>query len=660
MKISKNWISEFISISNESNLENELTQLGLEVDSIKKHKDDFVIDIEFTPNRGDCLSVYGTARDLCAYKAKKINKPPISSCIFNKSNVHVKEISKDICPEYRYMILNDISVKQKTPKFIRDKLIKSDITPINIIVDVSNYVMMELGQPTHAFDKDTIHGKLSIKFNNKKNKFIGIDNKEYIVEKGKPVIMDEREIIHALPGVIGSKISAVSDSTKNILIESAFFIPDIVRKLSRDFRIQTDSSYRFERGVDYALSEDALRRIHYLLLDVMSLEKCKITKISKKHYLTKPKTFNFEYELFERILGLKLNIKKIKNYLINLGFIFKGKKILVPSYRFDVENNYDLVEEVCRLYGYDNIPQIPLKTFIGDTKEKNNISDMLVVIGYKEAINFTFISKNYSKNKNQLVLENPISKDKSTMRESLLPGLLSNVVYNSNRQQKSIRLFEKGKVYIKNNKKINELNIISGILYGYKSSLDLVSNTYKYGIGDLKSDILSILPSAKFSENKESIYFDSNNSLKIYIDKLFIGECGIVSSNLTNDFGLKDAAFAFEILEDNIIEPKIATYRETSQFPSVYKDITLLTSKNDNIVNLIDNIDKSSYKYMKNIRIKDIFINKDNLQLNNRHVTLEVCLQSNKKTLSDKDISNEINKLVTEIKNRFKLSIKEA
>ena len=660
MKISKNWISEFISISNESNLETELTQLGLEVDSIKKHKDDFVIDIEFTPNRGDCLSVYGTARDLCAYKAKKINKPPISSCVFNKSNLHVKETSKDICPEYRYMILNDISVKQKSPKFIKDKLIKSDITPINIIVDVSNYVMIELGQPTHAFDKDTIHGKLSIKFNNKKNKFIGIDNKEYIVEKGSPVIVDERDIIHALPGVIGSKISAVSDTTKNILIESAFFIPDIVRKLSRDFRIQTDSSYRFERGVDYAISEDALRRIHYLLLDVMSLEKCKITKISKKHYLTKSKTFNFEYELFERILGLKLNIKKIKTYLINLGFIFKGKKILVPSYRFDVENNYDLVEEVCRLYGYDNIPQIPLKTFIGDTKEKNNISDMLVVIGYKEAINFTFISKNYSKNKNQLVLENPISKDKSTMRESLLPGLLSNVVYNSNRQQKSIRLFEKGKVYIKNNKKINELNIISGILYGYKSSLDLVSNTYKYGIGDLKSDILSILPTAKFSENKESTYFDSNNSLKIYNDKLFIGECGIVSSNLTNDFGLKDAAFAFEILEDNIMEPKIATYRETSQFPSVYKDITLLASKDNNITNLIEDIDKSSYKHMKNIRIKDIFINKDNLQLNNRHVTLEVCLQSNKKTLSDKDISDDINKLVTEIKNRFKLSIKEA
>ncbi len=285
---------------------------------------------------------------------------------------------------------------------------------------------------------------------------------------------------------------------------------------------------------------------------------------------------------------------------------------------------------------------------------------MLVVIGYKEAINFTFISKNYSKNKNQLVLENPISKDKSTMRESLLPGLLSNVVYNSNRQQKSIRLFEKGKVYIKNNKKINELNIISGILYGYKSSLDLVSNTYKYGIGDLKSDILSILPTAKFSENKESTYFDSNNSLKIYNDKLFIGECGIVSSNLTNDFGLKDAVFAFEILEDNIMEPKIASYRETSQFPSVYKDITLLASKDNNITNLIEDIDKSSYKHMKNIRIKDIFINKDNLQLNNRHVTLEVCLQSNKKTLSDKDISDDINKLVTEIKNRFKLSIKEA
>ena len=660
MKISKNWITEFISIPKSTNLENELTQLGLEVDSIKKYKDDHIIDIEFTPNRGDCLSVYGTARDLGAHKGKKISKPLISSYTLSKENNHFDKISKDICPEYGYMMLNGVDVKQKTPKYIKDKLIKSDITPVNIIVDVSNYVMIELGQPTHAFDKDVINGKLSIKLNNKKNKFIGIDNKEYIVEKGKPVIVDDKNTIHALPGVLGSKISAVSDSTKNILIESAFFIPDIVRKLSRDFRIQTDSSYRFERGVDYSLSEESLRRIHYLLADIFSLEKCKITKISQKHYLTKAKTFNFEFELFNRILGLRLNINKIKSYLKNLGFIFKGKKVYVPSYRFDITSNYDLVEEVCRLYGYDKVPETPIKTFIGNIEKKYKINDILVVIGYKEAINFTFISKNYSNNKNQLVLENPISKDKSTMRESLLPGLLGNIAYNSNRQKKSIKLFEKGKVYLKSNKKINEHNIISGVSYGYKSSIDLVSNAYKYGIGDLKADILSILPNAKFTENTNSIYFDSDNSLKIYHNELFVGECGMISLNLINDFGIKDSVFAFEINEDNIIDGKNVTYEEFSQFPSVYKDITLLTNIDNNIINLIDKIDKSSYKYMKNIRIKDIFINEDNLQLDNKNVTLEICLQSNKKTLTDKDISSDINKLVSEIKNKYKLSIKEA
>ena len=660
MKISKNWLSEFLSLSKSIDLENKLTQLGLEVDSIKKYKDDYIIDIEFTPNRGDCLSVYGTARDLCAYKPTKIKKPLMSAKVIEKLNRHIGEISSLICPEYRYMVLNNINLKYKTPKFIKDKLIKSGIPSVNLAVDISNFVMIELGQPTHAFDKDAIHGKLSIKMNTKKNKFIGIDNKDYIVDKGKPVIVDDKNNIHALPGVIGSRVSAVTSSTKNILFESAFFIPDTVRKLSRDFRIQTDSSYRFERGVDYSLPEDALCRIHYLLQEVISIEKCRITKISQKHSLTKLKSFNFEYELFERILGLKLSIRKIKTYLSNLGFSFKGKKVIVPSYRFDVVNNYDLVEEVARLYGYDNVPESPLKIYNTNIQQQYKINDSLVILGYKEVINFSFISKNYSNTKKQLLIENPISKDKSIMRESLLPGLMNNVSYNTKRQQKSIRLFEKGKTYHRNNKEIYEINIISGILSGYKSPTDLVLNTYKYGIDDLKADILSIIPNVKFNVNRDSIYFDSDNSLKIYLNETLIGECGMISSSLMNDFDIKDCVFAFEIFEDKISSDSNAAYKEISQFPAVYKDITVVANKQYKILNLIDKIHKNSYKYMKNIRIKDIFISKDNLQLNNKNVTLEICLQSNKKTLTDKDISSDINKLVSEIKNKYKLSIKEA
>lgn len=661
MKISKNWLAEYITPPKSNNtLENDLTKLGLEVDTIVKNKNDYIIDIEFTPNRGDCLSVYGTARDLAAYIKKNVRKPANSPFVYVKENKKIKNIISSISPEYRYMKLENIDVKVKTPKFIVERLNKSDIASINIIVDISNYVMIEIGQPTHAFDLDKIHGKLSIVKLKKKNNFTGIDGKEYKVEKGTEVIIDEKDTIHALPGVIGSNISKVDIETKNILFEGAFFLPDVVRALSRKYRIQTDSSYRFERGVDYNLAEFALSRVHYLLSQVMDIDKCKIIKISHKHQLTKTKAFEFDDRLFKRILGIDINIKKIKSILNDLGVSFKAKKAIIPSYRFDITNNYDLVEEVSRIYGFDNIPEAPLDTYYSESCNKLNVNEKLVTLGYKEVINFTFISRNFIENNKELKLENPISKEKSVMRASLIPGLLSNISYNVNRKHKSIKIFEKGKTYLKDRSKIIEASTISALLYGNKSSTDLVSNSYKYGIGDLKSDILSILPNVTFKANHKSIYFDSNNSLILLLHNKIIGQCGLISPHIIEDFEITGNIFGFEILEDNLNQESNVIFTEISQFPAVYKDITLMTSIDNNISKIIDEIRKDSYKHMKNIRIKDIFINKDNLQSNNRSVTLEICLQSNSKTLSEKDISDDVNKVIEDLKNIHKIRLKEA
>tara|TARA_B100001063_G_scaffold244711_1_gene278262 strand:- start:2999 stop:4984 length:1986 start_codon:yes stop_codon:yes gene_type:complete len=661
MKISKNWLAEYIGpFKSNKALENELTKLGLEVDTIVKNKNDYIIDIEFTPNRGDCLSIFGTARDLAAYNKKDIRKPTNSPFTYEKENKKIKNITSSISPEYRYMELKNIDVRAKTPKFIVERLSKSDITCRNIIVDISNYVMIEVGQPTHAFDLDKIHGKLSIIKLEKKNNFTGIDGKEYVVERGSEVIIDEKNIIHALPGVIGSNISKVDIETKNILFEGAFFIPDVVRALSRKYRIQTDSSYRFERGVDYNLANFALRRIHYLLSQVTDIDKCKITKISHKHQLTKIKSFDFDGNLFKRILGIDIGIKKIKSILINLGISFQAKKVIIPSYRFDITNNYDLIEEVSRIYGFDNIPEVPLQAYYSEPSDKLNINEKLVTLGYKEVINFTFISSNYMDNKRELKLENPISKEKSVMRESLIPGLLSNITYNANRKQKSIKIFERGKSYYKDKSKIKEPNTISAVLYGNKSSIDLVSNSYKYGIGDLKSDILSILPDVTFKTGDKSIYFDSNNSLSLLLRNKIIGQCGLISPAVMKDFEIKGNVFGFEIMEDSLNQESNVIFTEISQFPAVYKDITLMTNIDNNILKIIDEIRKDSYKYMKNIRIKDIFINKDNLQSNNRNVTLEICLQSNSKTLSDKDISDDVDKVIEDLKNTHKIRLQKA
>jgi phenylalanyl-tRNA synthetase beta chain len=521
--------------------------------------------------------------------------------------------------------------------------------------------MLEVGQPTHAFDLDKINGKLSIVQLKKKNIFLGIDNKEYIVDKDTEVIIDEKNIIHALPGVIGSKLSSVTSSTRNILFESAFFIPDIVRSLSRKFRIQTDSSYRFERGVDHNLTDYALLRIHFLLNEIFNIgSKCTITSISKQSKLTKKKQFEFDVKLFNRILGIDIGLKKIKSILTNLGIIFKGNKVIIPSYRSDISNNYDLVEEVSRIYGFDNIKEAPLENCSVQYNYDSSLNDRLVTLGYKEVINFTFIAKNYSDEPNSLELSNPISKEKSVMRESLLPGLLNNIVYNSNRQHKSIQLFERGKIYFKHRGKIIEPKVLSAVAYGNKSSLDLVSDGYIYGLGDLKSDILSIFPNITFVHNKSSVYFDKDNSLSVLVDNKMIGECGLLSTNVTKDSNLKLPVYAFEIIEQDFISDNKVVFTELSQFPAVFKDITLVTNINTNVSNIVDEIKKESYKYMKNIRIKDIFINKDNLKSNNRNVTLEICLQSDIKTLQEKDILHDINKVMSSLTNKHKIHIQEA
>ena len=659
MKISSNWLSEFISLNNKT-IEQELTQLGLEVDTISKDKNDYIIDIEFTPNRGDCLSAYGISRDLAAFKNKKIKLPQASTSRHQRNNKYFRKITPDFCPKYRFMLLSDVDLKANTPKFIKDRLIKSDITPINIIVDISNYVMMEVGQPTHAFDIDKIKGKLSIIKSKKALTFLGINNKKYNINKGTPVIVDDDEVVHALPGVIGSKESMVDNDTRNILFESAFFLPDTVRSLSTKFRIQTDSSYRFERGVDHKLQEFALARIHLLLNSNTTIGECNIHKINSKSPMTKTKSFKFDYKLFKRILGIELSTNKIKAILCNLGFIFKSDKVIVPSFRFDVSTNYDLVEEVCRIIGYDNIPESPLNANTCVSNKNYTFHDRLITLGYKEVINFTFIAKNYSSNSSQLILKNPISKDKSVMRDSLIPGLLKNIQYNHNRQHKSIQLCETGKIYNKLKSKIFETNIIAGVLYGLKSSFDLVSNQYYFGIDDMKSHILSVIPNSSFDINNDSTYLDNINSFKILQNSKVVGECGLVRSSCAQDFDIKGEVFAFEINEDLISDSSKLTIADISQYPAVYKDITLITNIDDSISNVVKKMNENSYKYMKSIRIKDIFISKDKLQLNNRNVTLEICLQSMDGTLKDEDINKSIQSIITDIEKLYKLKIQDA
>ncbi len=333
--------------------------------------------------------------------------------------------------------------------------------------------------------------------------------------------------------------------------------------------------------------------------------------------------------------------------------------VYVPSYRFDVSSNYDLVEEVCRLIGYDNIPELPIEATSSSNVEQKNYNDILVILGYKEVINYSFVPKSYTDEKNNMILRNPISSDKSVMRDSLLPGLLKNISYNYNRKHKSMRFFESGKIYIKDKNKIKETNLLSGVLYGLTSPIDLASNQSEVSLGDLKSDILSLIPGSDFIVCKDSLYFDNKNCLAIILNDKKVGECGLVKQECRHDFDIKNSVFAFEVNKSLLPSLHKMSYSKISQYPAVYKDITLECNLDEDIAYMTRNIKNKSYKYMKNIRIKDIFIDKDKLQLN-RYITLELCLQSVDKTLSDEDINKAINNITEDIKKTYKLNIQEA
>ena len=408
MKLNTRWLKEILpKMPVVSKLCEKLTSIGLEVDSIKKLKSESIIDIEITPNRSDCLSVYGIARDLsAAYKVKPI-KPKVTRFIFNSSRNIIKSVNKKISPHYTCLEIVNIDNMIKTPKVIKSRLLGCGITSINLVVDILNYVMIELGQPFHAFDNDRLKGKLSVRLSRKNETMEGLDDKKYCLEKNTPVIADQNKI-QAIAGIIGSKDSAITRSSRNIIIECAYFLPNLIRSASKLYKIQTDSSYRFERGVNPLSHQESLKRVIYLLQKFTRYKRISSSQyIDKKLKKYNKKKIVFNISQFERILGQRVNTNEIVGIFKRLGFEVKTNKqkmtVRVPSHRFDIEHDYDLIEEFARIKGYEKFlaqsaPSINIKKRF-DEKENysNKISTSLVCRGYNEIKSYSFLPKSYQK-----------------------------------------------------------------------------------------------------------------------------------------------------------------------------------------------------------------------------------------------------------------------
>ena len=671
MKISLNWLKEYIpNIKKNDIFIEELTSLGLEVSSEVKVKKDTVIDIDMTPNRADCLSIIGIARDLSAIYKNKIAYPKAIKFLKLKHS-NILAIDKKISSSYSALIIKNIDNSLKTPFFIKNRLDMCGLKTINFVVDVLNYVMLENGQPMHAFDHDKFNGNIKVRFAKNNEKMTALDGQNYTLMKDIPVIADDKKP-QAIAGVIGSEESSVTGKTKNIIIESAYFTPNLIRRSSKHFRLQTDASYRFERGVDPLINKYAIGRVLAILTEHTSIEDFsfnhlsapKVAKHINRSILVKP-------NLFESSLGIKISDKFILQTLSYLGFnpkkSKKGFSVTIPSHRFDIGIAQDLVEEVARVYGYNNFKPILATNSLNNIKDSTNqfdgYSDLLVARGYNEIISFSFIPKGDQSNhvpKTKIAsLVNPISEDKAELRGSMINSILNTCAYNFSRKNNNLRIFESGKTYIKHrDKSIIEENILAGAISGINSESNLKNEQVKLSFFDIKGDLLSILPDVSFEVNADIKYIRKACQAVIKQNNKIIGYCGEPEKSLYSQYSIKNQIFYFELMIDKITPISSLKYKKISIFPKIRRDLTILIDDELIASDIIDAVQRKSFNYMITSKISDIFYNKSNLDIGNKSMTIEFVFQDKSSTLRDDQVNDEMEKIVLLLKNKFKAIVR--
>jgi phenylalanyl-tRNA synthetase beta chain len=671
MKVSLNWLKEYVpNIKKNDIFTEELTSLGLEVSSIVKVKKDTIIDIDMTPNRADCLSVMGIARDISPIYKKKITLPKYIKFIKSKENIF-SNIDKNITPSYSALVIKSIDNSVVTPLFIKQRLEACGLKKINFIVDVLNYVMLENGQPMHAFDNEKFTGNINVRYAKKNEKLNALDGQSYTLRADTPIISDDKKP-QAIAGVIGSADSSVSINTKSVIIESAYFTPNIIRKSSKFFRLQTDASYRFERGVDPLLNEYSLGRVLAILKEYANIgdyffnhsSTSKIAKHINKSIVINP-------GLFESSLGVKISDNFIVQTLKYLGFNPEkkkmGLKITVPSHRFDIAIPEDLVEEVARVYGYNNFTPIltsnSLNTIGNILNKTDYYSDSLVARGYNEVISFSFIPRGDQEShvsKSKIIsIMNPISEDKAELRGSMINSILNTCSYNFSRKNLNLKIFESGKTYIKHSdKKIIEENILAGAISGVNSEANLKNDQSELSVFDLKGDLLSMLPNLSFEAHAGVNYLGKSCQAVIKQNNKIVGYCGEPGKSLYTQYSIKNTIFYFELMIDKIIGIEDVKYKKISIFPKIKRDLTILVDDNILSNDIIDAVERKSFNYMINIKISDIFYNKAELGMGKKSMTIEFMFQDKLSTLTDKQINDEMEKIIGLLKSKHEAIIR--
>ena len=630
-----------------------------------------VIDISITPNRADCLGVRGIARDLAATGSGKLKNLKEEKLIQkNKQKINVKLIKEknQACTAFGSCLITGLK-NTESPDWLKKKILSLGQKPISAIVDITNYIMFDLNRPLHAYDADKIDKEIIIRNSKKGEKFRGLDDKDYNLEDDMCVITDASGVL-GLGGIIGGIKSATELDTKNVLIESAYFNPRSIRKTSKILNIDTDAKFRFERGIDPLSIEQGLQRAAELIKKVCGGE---VSKFDIKKTENKKNTLvKFDTELFKKITGFSIEQNEMIKILINLGFeIKKQKKLLlltVPSWRPDIEQEVDIIEELVRIKGYDQIKMIePEKVRKKSTLNKiqklfHFLQRAVASKGYLETITWSFtdskINQLFIENNKEIKIVNPISSDLDVLRSSIFSNLMIYLNKNLGRGFKDLSIFEIGPIF-SGPQPGEQQTVISGLRSGKLARHSWAEQERLVDIFDVKSDVVQSLVEAGYNKDKFYVddqtpgYYHPGKSGRIFLNKgkenavAFFGD---IHPSILKKLNVKtDALVGFEIFIDNIKQPKKSlkdqkTQYKYSDFQKSERDFAFILDKDFKVQELIEIIANVDKDLIKSVKVFDIYEG-ENIPMNKKSIALNVTIQSLEKTLKEEDL-NKINQLI--------------
>jgi len=616
---------------------------------------DNLMEVDLTPNRADCLSVEGLAREVAV-----LNELPFTPTTFeiapvsHQDTLPITITAPEACPRYLGRLIKGVNPKAAVPLWMQERLRRSGQRSLGILVDVTNYVLLELGQPLHAFDANLLSGTICVRYAQVGEKLALLNEQVIELNAETLVIADDKQAL-ALAGIMGGSATAVSDSTTDVFLECAFFAPTAIAGKARHYGLHTDSSHRFERGVDFTLQTRAIERATQLIVEIAGGSVGVINEVVCTEMLPNRAPVTLRKQRLTKILGVELAAETVSGIFQRLGMAVtntaEGWQVTPAGFRFDIAIEADLIEEIARIVGYNNLPssQLLMRTELGKAPEAalplERVQDLLVDKGYQEAITYSFVDEQIQQmlapNQEVVRLQNPISSELSVMRTTLWAGLLRAALHNTNRQQTRVRLFETGLRFVVQNGQTQQEKMLAGLALGSVNAEQWGEKTRKVDFFDVKADVeaLSTLIAVPFCYTAAvhpALHPGQSAQISTTEGKN-IGWIGMLHPTLEKTLGFDSPVFLFELDQEAILQRQVPKFSPLSKFPSVRRDMALIVKEEISVQQLINCINSCQQPAIQKIMVFDIYRG-TGIEAGYKSVALGLLLQDFSQTLTDSQI----------------------